>query len=70
MVGASLPKEDTMRLITRSEASKRSLEELHGLYREAFNALTAAPRGSQERQNALASLDTIERELACRTPGV
>jgi len=58
-----------MKLITRSDAAKRSLEDLHGLYREAFNAIAAAPRGSQERRNALASLDVIERELASRGPG-
>ena len=58
-----------MRLITRFEAAKRSTDELHGLYREAFNALAQAPRGSEERRIALASLESIEAELACRPEG-
>lgn len=57
-----------MKLITRSEASRLSLDELHGLLRQAFNALAAAPRGSDQRRNALSSLETIERELASRGP--
>lgn len=59
-----------MKLITRYEARKLSLEELHGLFREAFNAVAAAPRGSQDRRNALHTLDAIERELACRGMGL
>lgn len=58
-----------MRLITRTEAERLSLEELQGLFKEAFNAVAAAPRGSQERRNALASIDAIQQELAVRTPG-
>lgn len=58
-----------MKLITRSEASKLSLEELQGLFRKAFNAVAAAPRGSEERRIALNSLETIERELKARGPG-
>ena len=61
-------KVNTMRLITRYEAQKLNLEELHGLFREAFNAVAAAPRGSQDRRNALSSLDHIERELISRGP--
>lgn len=61
-------KEDTMKLITRHEAARLSLEELQGLFREAFNAVALAPRGSEERRNALASLQVIEHELACRCP--
>lgn len=60
------PKEDQMKLITRFEAAKRSTPELHGLLREAFNALAAAPRGSHEREIALASQRNIEAELASR----
>lgn len=55
-----------MKLITRFEAARHSTAELHGLYREAFNALASAPRGSDERRNALASLQNIEAELATR----
>lgn len=55
-----------MKLISRYDAAKLSLAELNGLFRQAFNALATAPRGSQERRNALASLDAIEREIAGR----
>ncbi|MEM7547713.1 MAG: hypothetical protein AAF367_19475 [Pseudomonadota bacterium] len=57
-----------MKLITRNEAAKLSLEELKGLFREAFNAVASTPRGSQERRNALSSLDAVEREIASRLP--
>lgn len=59
-----------MKLITRFEAASRSTDELHALYRDAFNAFAFAPRGSLERMNALASLHTIETELAVRPPGL
>lgn len=52
MVGPSLKKEDQMKLIKRLEAAKRTTVELCGLYREAFNALAAVPRGSEDRRNA------------------
>ncbi|MEM8774979.1 MAG: hypothetical protein AAGF53_08090 [Pseudomonadota bacterium] len=58
-----------MKLITRSEASKLSLEELQGLFRKAFNDVATAPRGSEERRIALNSLETVERELKARGPG-
>ena len=58
-----------MKLITRFEAASRSTADLHGLLRDAFNALAAAPRGSQERRDALESLRAIEDELASRMPG-
>ena len=57
-----------MKLVSRFEAATRSTAELHGLLREAFNAFAAAPRGSQERSNALQSLRNIEDELAARVP--
>lgn len=57
-----------MKLVTRFEAASRSTEQLQGLYREAFNAFSVAPRGSQERQDALVSLENIEAELASRMP--
>ena len=62
--------EDHMKLVTRFEAASRSTEQLHGLFREAFNAFSFAPRASQERQDALASLENIEAELASRMPGL
>lgn len=58
-----------MKLVSRFEAAARSNAELHGLLTEAFNAFARAPRSSQERRNALQSLQNIENELAARTPG-
>lgn len=57
-----------MKLITQFEAAKRTTAELHSLHREAFNVFAAAPRGSEDRRNAMASLTNIERELASRGP--
>lgn len=59
-----------MKLVTRFEAASRSTEQLHVLFREAFNAFSVARRGSQERQDALASLENIEAELVSRMPGL
>lgn len=59
-------KEETMKLITRSELASLSIGELSGLYRETFNALVRSERGSHERRNALASLENIEREMRAR----
>lgn len=59
-----------MKLVTRFEAVSRNTAELCGLLKEAFNTFAAAPRGSQERRNALNSLRNIENELARRTPGL
>lgn len=70
MVGASLKEEDQMKLMTQFEAARRTSAELHSFYREAFNALATAPRGSEDRRNAMASLTNIERELASRRPGL
>jgi len=58
-----------MRLITRFEAAKRTTAELHSLFREAFNAFAAAPRGSEAYRNARISMENIEAELASRPPG-
>lgn len=55
-----------MTLITRNKAAKLRTEELHGLLKKTFNELSTAPRDSQQRRDALASLDAIERELAKR----
>ena len=60
--------EDTMKLISRFEAATRRTVELYGLRKEAFIAFSAAPRGSQEQRNALASMRNIEHELASRSP--
>lgn len=59
-----------MKLITQFELAARSETELHGLYREIFNALVRSHPHSAERRNALASLENIQRELASRAgPG-
>ncbi|MEM7192533.1 MAG: hypothetical protein AAF405_06625 [Pseudomonadota bacterium] len=57
-----------MKLISRSEAAKRSTVELFGLRKEAFVAFNAAPRGSQEQRQALASMRNVDDELAIRPP--
>ena len=57
-----------MKLVSRFEAASRSTAELHGLLAAAFNAFAVAPRGSQERSTALASMRNIEDELATRAP--
>ena len=57
-----------MKLVTRFEAARLSTVQLYGLRKEAFIAFTAAPRGSQEQRTALATMRTIEDELAYRGP--
>lgn len=59
-----------MKLVSRFEAASRSTAELHGLLAEAFNAFASAPRGSEERRDALVSIRNIEDELAIRAPGL
>lgn len=57
-----------MRLITRFDAASRSTPELLALHTKALRSFASATRGSQERRNALISLDSIESELAARAP--
>lgn len=57
-----------MKLVSRFEAATRSTAELHGLLTKAFNAFATAPRGSDQRRDALASMRNIEDELATRAP--
>ena len=59
-----------MKLVSRFEAASRSTAELHGLLAEAFNAFASAPRSSQKRREALATMRNIEDELAARGPGL
>ncbi|AVO37573.1 hypothetical protein [Pukyongiella litopenaei] len=59
-----------MKLVSRFEAASRSTAELHGLLTEAFNAFAKAPRGSDQRRDALASMRNIEDELATRSPSI
>ncbi|MCP5391921.1 MAG: hypothetical protein H6920_09915 [Sphingomonadaceae bacterium] len=58
-----------MKLITRFELASRSTNELRRLLREVFNELARSKPGTPERRNALASLETIRAELACRPDG-
>ena len=53
-----------MKLVTRFELSAKNENELRGLLREAFNVLASSEFGSHERRNALASIETIQNELA------
>lgn len=68
VVGASEKTENHMRLITRFELASRSEPELRGLYRQIFNQMACLPCNSQERENALDSLQNIQNELASRRP--
>lgn len=52
-----------MKLITHYELASKSVSELRGLYRKAFNALVQSVPKSADRRNALASLENISREL-------
>jgi hypothetical protein len=62
------PKEENMKLTTRFEAAKLSDDQLRSLLRETFNALAASDADSAERRNALATLETVQTELASRSP--
>jgi hypothetical protein len=66
MVGASELKEETMKLLTRFELASKRTSELHALHRDALKAFNAAARGTQERRNALATLDNLEAEICSR----
>lgn len=57
-----------MELVTHFEAATRSTADLRGLLKMAFAACAFAPPCSQERRDALASICTIEIELARRSP--
>lgn len=59
-----------MKLISRFQAASLGTAALYGLRKEAFIAFAAAPRGSQEQRDALATMRTIENELASRAPGL
>lgn len=59
-----------MKLVSQFEAATLGTAELYGLRREAYIAFSAAPRGSQEQRDALASMRAIENELAARSPRI
>ncbi len=58
-----------MKLVTRFELAAKNESELHGYLRQAFNALVKSNPGSYQRQNALASIENIQNELASRPKG-
>ena len=55
-----------MKLVTRFELAAKSENELHGLLREAFNALAGSEPYSQKRRIALESIKNIQNELTLR----
>jgi len=57
-----------MKLVSRFEAAIASITDLRGMLKKAFAVCAAAPPCSQERCDALASIRTIEIELARRPP--
>lgn len=61
-------KEDTMKPLSQSDASKLSTANLYGLRKQAFIAFTGAERDTQDQRDALASMHNIETELKRRGP--
>ena len=59
-----------MKLVSRFEAAALDTAELYGLRKVAFIAFAAAPRDSQEQRDALATMRTVEAELATRAPSL
>lgn len=58
-----------MKLVTRFELATRSTRELHALIRDLFNELANSAPETAERRSALASLENVQAELACRPSG-
>ncbi|QLH37736.1 MAG: hypothetical protein HWD60_00230 [Defluviicoccus sp.] len=52
------------RIVTAAELEHRTLEYLQQLYRQVQQELTRSAPGSDQRRNALASLETISRAIA------
>lgn len=65
MIGAFIAKGEIamMKLVTRIELSRLSVNELRGFYSSTFNQLVRSQRESQLRSNALATLENISKEL-------
>ena len=59
-------KEEEMKLISNHELHQRSESELSALFRAVSERLVRSERGSPERRNALASLETISLARAAR----
>jgi hypothetical protein len=64
--GLDEEEESMFRLITRSELTRRSNNELAAIFRQASDALAQSAPGSPGHRNALASLENIARERAAR----
>ena len=64
--GPSKHLEVNMKLYTRFELAARTTRELHVLIRILFNELARSAPESAQRRNALASLENVQAELACR----
>lgn len=59
-----------MKLISRSDAAGRSLRDLQGLLRDAFQTLATADADSPEHSAAQTSIRHIQDELAFRKLGL
>ena len=59
-------KEEKMKLISNHELAQRSESELSALFRAVSEGLVRTRRGTPERRNALASLESISRARAAR----
>ncbi len=57
-----------MEHISRQELAKLSLDELHGLLHQSFNALAGLKSGSAAHHQAQANLSAIKVELRSREP--
>jgi CMP-2-keto-3-deoxyoctulosonic acid synthetase len=57
-----------MKLISQFKSATLGTAALYGLRKQAFTAFAAAPRGSQEQREALATMRVVEAELARRAP--
>jgi len=70
MGGASTNEmEDTaMHVPTRSDLGRRSLTDLNGLLRQAFDEAAAAPDNSPAQRRAEAAKQTIRREITAHPP--
>ena len=57
-----------MKLVTKFELAAKNKNELHALLREVFNELARSEPDTYQRRNALASIESIQSELASRAP--
>lgn len=55
------------KIFTAAALDERSLPELRALFRKVHDDLVSSEADSQERRNALASIENISRAIAKRT---